>query len=82
MLHVTAILQYRTQTDRAPSARVTGVYDSRAEALAIGRPWTHDAVLSVTWAAGTSRRPIVGDTLPTTDEGAGLIAVVMPQNRG
>lgn len=74
MICVTAVLSYLTPADREPSARLTGVYDSAAEARAASRG---NVVLSVTWSQ-TSRRPRVGEILPTTASGAVLEVVVLP----
>lgn len=81
MLHVTAFLKPRTPADAEPAALVTGVFDSAEEASAFlsdGDPRAdEEVVLPVTWAARAHRRPHGGETLPTTREAAGLVAVVL-----
>lgn len=75
MLHITATLSYRTPADTEPGARVASIHESAAAARAHLAPG--DVVLPVTWSR-SSRRPRVGEELATTNEGAGLVAVVLP----
>lgn len=82
MMHITAKLTSRRPADDQPDALVTGVYPTRLAArrsLDADDPRAaEETVLPVTWSR-SSRRPRVGETLPTTREASGLVAVVLPQ---
>ncbi len=77
MLYITARLNHSTPADTEPTALVTGVYESQAEAKAATA--SAGAVLPVTWSR-SSRKPVVGETLATTKEASGLVAVVLPRS--
>ena len=75
-IHVRAMLNYATQADAEPAATVTGVHESAdlaRKSLASG-----EVVLPILHGARTSRRPRIGETMPTMREASGLVAVVMP----
>jgi hypothetical protein len=78
MMHITATLTRKTPADAEPAAVVRGVYDSKDLARMHASPQRGDVVLPVTWSR-SSRRPRVGEMLATTNEGSGLVAVVLPR---
>ena len=75
MLYITASLNRRNEADNRPTAYVTGVHETRA--IAAANTPAGDIVLPLSWSR-SKRRPFVGETLPTADEGSGLVAVVLP----